>query len=84
VREVAIPYESEGEKIHKLLSINALKIKNPVEFRFGIDAFGLQAKPLLTLSSGDADFDQLALAWVSRQAWHRDLPSGSYRLQIGP
>lgn len=71
-------------KIHKLLSISALSSKNAAEFRIGIDAFGLQAKPFLTLSSGDSTLDQAALEWAASQPWASRLPPGSYRLRVGP
>lgn len=76
--------DSQGKILFKSLENNVLKINFCPEFRLGIDAFGQQARPFMTLSSGDAALDQAALAWVSEQDWRRHLPPGSYRLRLGP
>ena len=76
--------DSPGKVLFKILESNALNIKFCPEFRLGIDAFGQQARPFMTRSSGDSAFDQAALAWLAEQDWRRHLPPGSYRLRLGP
>jgi len=75
---------SHAKKIHKLLSEKELKSLSPVEFRMGLDDFGLQAPPFLSLSSGDSALDQAVGEWVRGQPWPHRLPPGSYRLRVGP
>lgn len=72
------------EKIHKMLSNNILSVKSPVELRLGIDTYGLQSPPFLTLSSGHDPLDQAFILWASNQPWAQGLPPGSYRLRLGP
>lgn len=81
---VAITGTTQAKEIHKALSKNGINYSYATEFRFGIDAFGLQARPFLTRSSSDAAFDQAALEWVIVQPWASQLPPGSYRLRVGP
>jgi len=84
VFRLEITDDSPAGSIHKILSISSLTSNKPAEFRMGIDAFGLQAKPFLTVSSGDPSLDQAALGWAVSQPWARRLPPGSYRLRVGP
>jgi len=84
VRSIPIKEASVRSKIHKMLSNNVLSVKNPVELRLGIDNFGLQAPPFLTLSSGHDPLDQTFVLWASNQPWAQGLPPGSYRLRLGP
>lgn len=69
---------------NKSLKINALGVFTPIEFRLGIDSMGLQSKPYLLRSSGDAAQDQLLTDWVRRLPWGLWLKPGSYRVVIGP
>lgn len=71
-------------KEHKILTINTLHIKSPVEMRLGVDAYGLQSKPYLLKSSGDVQWDQAVVEWAGELPWVSWLKPGSYRVVIGP
>lgn len=68
----------------KSLSVNSLSKIRPLEMRLGIDAYGVQAKPYLLRSSGDAAWDRLVLEWSAKLPWVTWLKPGSYRVVVGP
>ena len=84
LRQIPILESDTRKVILKLFSDNILTINGPVEFRLGIDNYGLQSPPFLTRSSGLPNLDQATLQWASAQPWFRTLPPGSYLLRFGP
>lgn len=71
-------------KNHKPIQNKDLSYMRPAEFRLGLDAMGLQSKPYLLRSSGDATWDQSVGAWLQNLPWGLWLKPGSYRVVIGP
>jgi hypothetical protein len=69
---------------YKDLKINVLKNFSLIEIGLGIDAFGLQAPPVLLVSSGDAALDKAVLRWAGDQPWASWLPPGGYRVEFAP
>lgn len=83
--ENGIVYERSLEsELDKNLSISDLGIKSLPTFALGIDAFGLQAPPVLLVGTGQAAGDEAAIRWAQRQPWATWLPPGSYRVEITP
>ena len=74
----------EGDYEFKTLSVNDLSKKSPPTLGLGIDAFGLQAPPVLLSASGNVAQDQAIVRWAARQPWAAWLPPGAYRVEIGP
>lgn len=68
----------------KPLTDSNLKNIKPLEMRLGIDTYGVQAKPFLLRSSGDADWDRSVLEWAAKLPWVTWLKPGSYRVVVGP
>jgi hypothetical protein len=68
----------------KSLPISSLKNIKPLEMRLGIDTYGVQAKPFLLRSSGDAAWDRAVLEWAAKLPWLTWLKPGSYRVVVGP
>lgn len=68
----------------KSLSFNSLSKARPMEMRLGIDTYGVQAKPYLLRSSGDAAWDRSVLEWAAKLPWVTWLKPGSYRVVVGP
>lgn len=77
------PIES-SEELHKQLQSNSLSINYPLVFSLGIDAYGLQARPVMESLSGLDGLDRAAARWVESQPWAARLRPGSYRLEIRP
>jgi hypothetical protein len=74
----------EGDNLHKYISLNDLSNNGPVVLGLGIDAFGLQARPVLLSSSGSPAWDQAVVAWAVLQPWASRLPPGAYRAEVRP
>jgi hypothetical protein len=68
----------------KSLTVSNLKGLKPLEMRLGIDTYGVQAKPFLLRSSGDAAWDRSVLEWAAKLPWVTWLKPGSYRVVVGP
>jgi hypothetical protein len=74
----------EGDEYFKSIQIKDLGYKTLPVLGIGIDAFGLQAPPVLLSVSGNPSQDDVFLQWAGRQPWSTWLPPGGYRVEIGP
>lgn len=72
------------DDFHKTITGIDLSKKNPPVIHLAIDAFGLQARPVLLEGSRSLATDQALLRWAERQAWSSWLPPGAYRIEIVP
>lgn len=79
-------FRANDEAINSIKSLikNDLRLSMPVEFRLGLDNFGVQSSPYLLRSSGNSALDQAVGDWARNLPWARWLRPGSYRVVIGP
>lgn len=82
--QLVIERPIEDQEFIKYMSENDLGIKSLPILGLGIDAFGLQAPPVLLGGTGIPERDQALLQWAARQPWATWLPPGAYRVELGP